>query len=88
MRHADLRREATNSSDSKGSVGTVVLYCCVVPGISVWACGCVLFGGSCDAMGSKIRGETFSTEFFDWRILSKKSSFRLDPPVGISVEKS
>ena len=28
-----------------------------------------------DAIGSKIACKTFSTEFFDWRIQSKKSSF-------------
>ena len=42
--------------------------------MGVWTSGCVLCGWN-DPMGSKIRGETFSTEFFDWRVQSKKSSF-------------
>ena len=33
----------SNSSDSQGSVGAVVLYCCVVPDMSVWACRCGLW---------------------------------------------
>ena len=36
-------------------------------------CGCVRCGEMSDAMGSKIRGKYFPTEFFD--IQSKKSSF-------------
>ena len=40
----------------------------------------MFYGGMSDAMGSIIWGKTFSTEFFDWRISSKKSrGFRLDP---------
>ena len=32
-----------------------------------------------DAIGSKNTCKTFSTEFFDWRIQSKKSSFSTGP---------
>ena len=46
---------------AKAALGAVVWYYCVVPGMGVWACGCVLCGGMSDAMGSKIRGKTFST---------------------------
>ena len=35
-----------------------------------------VFGdGMSDALGSKNTCKTFSTEFFDWRVQSKKSSF-------------
>ena len=45
--------------------------------MGVWPCGCVgVFGGGMnDAIGSKNTCKTFSTEFFDWRIQTKKSSF-------------
>ena len=77
MRHADLRRRS-NSSDSQGSVDAVEGYCCVIPGMGVWSCGCVFCGGMSDAMGSKNRCNFFSTD-----ISSRKSQvFRLDPPVG------
>ena len=45
--------------------------------MGVWACGCVFCGGMSDAMGSKIKDKTFSTEFFEW---IRQSEF--------SVEKS
>ena len=65
MRQADLRREATAvmaKAASALSYDTAVWY---LPGMSVWACGCVFCGGMSDAMGSKNRCKTFSTEFFD-----------------------
>ena len=43
--------------------------------VAVWPCGCVFSGGMNDAIGSKNTCKTFSNEFFDWRIRSKKSSF-------------
>ena len=48
--------------------------------MGVSACGCVFCGGMSDAMGSKNRCKTFSTEFFDWQIQSKKSSFSTGSP--------
>ena len=47
----------------------------MVPGMGVWPCGCAFGGGMGDAIGSKNTCKPFSTEFFDWRIQSKKSSF-------------
>ena len=77
MRHADLLREATNSSDSQASVSAwMILLCGTWYGcMAVWPCGCVFGGGMSDAIGSKNTCTTFATEFFDWRIQSKKSSF-------------
>ena len=52
MRHADLLREATNGSDSRGSVSaddTAVWYLVWVYG--QWPCGCVFGGGMSDAIG-------------------------------------
>ena len=48
--------------------------------MGVWACGCVFCGGMSDAMGSKNRCKTFSTEFFDGQMQSKKSSFSTGSP--------
>ena len=44
----------------------------------MWPCGRVgvcFGGGMSDAIGPENTCKTFSTEFFDWRIQSKKSSF-------------
>ena len=69
----------SNSSDSQGSVGAVAWYCCVVPGMGVWACGCVLWlDERCD--GFKNRHKTYSTGFFDWQIQSKNLSFSTGSP--------
>ena len=71
MRHADLRREATAVIVKPASAllyDTAVWYL-------VWACGCVLCGWMSDAMDKKNTCNTFSTDFFDWQIKSKKSSF-------------
>ena len=43
--------------------------------MGVWPRGCVFGGGMSDAISSKNTCKFFSTEFFDWRIQSKKSSF-------------
>ena len=73
MRHADSRREETAVIAKAASTllyDTAVWYL-------VWVrrrVG-VLCGGMSDAMGSKIRCKTSSTEFFNWQIQSKKSSF-------------
>ena len=79
MRHADLLREAINSSDSQASVSTwMILLCGTWYGcMAVWPCGCVFDSGMSDAIGSKKTCKTFSTEFFDW---IRQSQF--------SVEKS
>ena len=85
MPHADLRREATAVIAKEASAllyDTAVWYLvrvcgCVFCGEMsdlVRVCGCVFCGGMSDAMGSKNRCTTLSTEFFDWRIQSKKSS--------------
>ena len=37
----------------------LVWYLCVVPGMGVWACGCVFGGGMSDAMGKKARVKLF-----------------------------
>ena len=64
MRHIDLRREATAV---KAKTASALLYDTAVWHL-VWVYGRV---GACfvermsDAMGSKIRCKTFSTEFFD-----------------------
>ena len=67
MRHADLLREATNSSDSQASVSAwMILLCGTWYGcMAVWPCGCVFGGGMSDAIGSKNTRKTLSTEFFD-----------------------
>ena len=54
--------------------------------MGVWACGCVLRGGTSDAMGAKIRGKVklFGRLSFSTGGSSRKGrGFRLDPPVGI-----
>ena len=68
MRHAELPREATNSSDSQASVSAwMILLCGIWYGcMAVWPCGCVFGGGMSDAIGSKNTCKTFLTEFFDW----------------------
>ena len=84
MRHADLLREATAGIAKPASAPCMILqYGTWFGCVAVWSCGCVFGGGMNDAIGSKNTCETFSTELFDWRIRSKKSSFRIDPPVGI-----
>ena len=77
MRHADFLREATNSSNSQASVSTwMILLCDTWYGcMAMWPCGCVFGGRMSDAIGSKNTCRTFSTDFSDWRIQSKKSSF-------------
>ena len=73
MRHADLLREATAVIATPASAPCIILQCgtwyrCV----AVWPCGCVFGGGMGDAIGSINTCKTFSTDFFDWRIQSKK----------------
>ena len=53
MRHADLLREATNSSHSQASVSAwMILLCGTWYGyMAVWPCGCVFGGGMSDAIG-------------------------------------
>ena len=77
MRNADLLREATTAVITKpASAPCMILLCGTWCGrVAVWPCGCVFGGEMSDAIGSKNTCKTFSTEFFDWRIQSKKSSF-------------
>ena len=76
MRHADLQREATAGIAKPASAHCMILQCGTWCGcVAVWPCGCVFGGGVGDAIGSKNTCKTFSTEFFDWRIQSTKSSF-------------
>ena len=76
MRHADLLREATAEIAKPASAPCMILQCGTWYGcVAVWPCGCVFGGGMSDAIGSKNTCKTFATEFFDWRIQSKKSSF-------------
>ena len=75
IRHADLRREATaviTKSSSPLLHDTAVWY--EVPGMGVWACGCLFGGGTIDAMDEKNTCKTFSTEFFGW-IRQSENSF-------------
>ena len=53
MRHADLLRQATNSSHSQASVSAwIILLCGTWYGyMAVWPCGCVFGGGMSDAIG-------------------------------------
>ena len=75
MRHADLLREATSGIAKPASAPCMILQCGTwYGGVPVCPCGCV-FGGMGDAIGSKNVCKTLSTEFFDWRVQSKKSSF-------------
>ena len=73
MRHADLLREATTGIAKPASAPCMILQCGTWYGcVAVWVCvwwwdeRFDRFKNTC---------ETFSTEFFDWRIQSKKSSF-------------
>ena len=76
MRHDDLLREATAEIATPSSAPCMILQCGTWYGcVAVWPCGCVFGGGMNDAIGSKNRCKTFSTEFFDSRIQLKKSSF-------------
>ena len=76
MRHADLLREATAGIAKPASAPCMVLQCGIWYGcVAVWPCGCVFGDGMSDAIGSKNTCKTFSTEFFDWRVQSKKSTF-------------
>ena len=78
MRHADLLREATAVIATPASARCMILQCGTRYGcVAVWPCGCVFGGGMNDAIGSKNTCETFSTEFFDWRVQSKKLSFSI-----------
>ena len=74
MRHADLLREATAVITKPASAPCIILLCGTWY-VCVWPCGCVFGGGMNDAIGWKKTCRTISTEFFDWRIRSKKSSF-------------
>ena len=81
MRHADLRREATTVIAKPTSAllnDTAAWYL-------VWVC--VFCGGMSDAMRSKNRCTTFSTEFFDWQIQSKKPSFSTKSPSRTTQSK-
>ena len=77
MRYADFLREATSRIIAKpASAPCMILQCGTWYGcVAVWPCGCVFGGGMGDAIGSKNTCKTFSTEFFDWRIQSKNSTF-------------
>ena len=76
MRHADLLREATAGIAKPASATCMILQCGTWYGcVAVWPCGCVFGGGMGDAIGSKNTCKTFSTEFFDWRIQSRNSTF-------------
>ena len=76
MRYADLLREATAGIAKPASAPCMILQCGTWYGcVAVWPCGCVFGGGMGDVIGSKHTCKTLSTEFFDWRIQSKKSSF-------------
>ena len=43
----------TNSSDSQASVGVVVWYCCVTPGMGVWVCA-LWWGERCDGVKKNV----------------------------------
>ena len=76
MRHADLLREATAVIATPASALCMILQCGTWYGcVAVWLCGCVFWwwDEGCDRLKNTCK--TFSTEFFDWRIQSKKSSF-------------
>ena len=75
MHHADLLREATAVIATPASAPCMILQCGTWYG--VWPCGRVGVsgGGMNDAIGLKNTCKTFSAEFFDRRIQSKKSSF-------------
>ena len=82
MRHADLLRETTTGIAKPASAPCMILQCVTWYGcVAAWPCGrvavwvCLFGGGTSDAIGSKNTCKTFSTEFFAWRIQSKKSSF-------------
>ena len=78
MRHADLLREATAVIATPASAPCMILQCGTWYGcVAVWPCGCVFGGGMNDAIGSKNKCKNFSTEIFDCRIQSKKSSFSI-----------
>ena len=73
MRHVDLLRQGTAGIAKPASAPCMILQCgawyvCVAVWVCVWwwdeRCG--RFKNTC---------KTFSTEIFDWRIQSKKSSF-------------
>ena len=88
MRHADLLREATAGKAKPASAPCMILQCSTwYKCVAVWPCGCVFGGGMGDAIGSKTTCKTFSIEFFDWRILSKKSSFSTGSPSRNSQSK-
>ena len=75
-RHADWLRKAPAGIATPASAPCMILQCGTWYGcVAVWPCGCVFDGRMGDAIGSKNTCKTFSTEFFDWRIQSKKSSF-------------
>ena len=82
MLHADSLREATAGIAKPASAPCMIVQCgtwyeCV----AVWPCGrvavwvCFWWWGGYDAIDSKNTCKTFSTEFFDWRIQSKNSTF-------------
>ena len=76
MRHANLLREATAVIATPETGPCMILPCGAWYGcVAAWPCGCVFGGGMNDAIGSKNMCKTLSTEFFDWRIQSKKSIF-------------
>ena len=76
MSHADLLREATAVMATPASAPCMILQCGTWYGcVTVWPCGCVFGYGMNDAIGSKNTCDFFLTEFVDWRIQSKKSSF-------------
>ena len=100
MRHADIVREATAAIAKAASAllydtryrlvvpgKGVGAYRLVLPGRGVGACGGVFCGGMGEAMGSKNRCKTFSTESFDGRIQSQKSSFSTGSAGGNSQSK-
>ena len=71
-----LRAFSACNGSTNPRVPCMILQCGTWYGcVAVWPCGSGFGGGMNDAIGSKNTCKTFSTEFFDWRIQSKKSSF-------------
>ena len=89
MRHADLRREATAVIAKPASAPCMVLPCGTWYGcVGVWVC-VWWWDERCD--GSKNKCKKFWTEFFDWQIQPKKSTFSTRSPsrkIPFSTNKS
>ena len=69
------------------SAPCMILHCGTWYGcVSMWPCGCVFDGKMSDAISSKIMCKTFSAELSTGGSSRNSRVFRLDSPVGISVE--